>query len=425
MKSRFVHPVGAPQRLALALALALTLTLALATAGCLPAEEPPPPPSSLGQRIINGTPCTGADHPSALAVIIEAKLNAGAYGTFPFRTLLCTGTLIAPDVVLIAAHCLSPDLLVGGAGGMVKVTEEKYFVSSTADLTAMAALDPAQILAGKLPDLPADAIPVSGRLANPGFSAALLAQTGSGLGNLYDSGLLFLGRAVTQIEPAIVIARGESTQLAKDKVVDIVGWGQQTAAGQNPLQPPPAGTVGLKVCGVSFINELGDHEMQVGAGPDTPRKCHGDSGGPSYATVETPASHKVRVVGITSHAYDQTDCAKGGVDTRVDAWFDWIDQELRRACQEQKRVWCEVPGVIPAEHYDPKLPEPAPDAARPEARPGEAAVAGTDGAVALPPAKGCGCSAPGERPERLGIVLLLSLLSLGLAVRARARRVRG
>ena len=58
--------------------------------------------------------------------------------------------------------------------------------------------------------------------------------------------------------------------------------------------------------------------MQIGSGSETSRKCHGDSGGPTYMDVTTTSDVKQRVIGVTSHAYDESDCAKGGIDTRID-----------------------------------------------------------------------------------------------------------
>ena len=54
-----------------------------------------------------------------------------------------------------------------------------------------------------------------------------------------------------------------------------------------------------------------------------------------------------RIVGVTSHAYDYSDCyVTGGVDTRVDHYLDWIDDEMRARCEDGTRVWCETDGII-------------------------------------------------------------------------------
>lgn len=55
------------------------------------------------------------------------------------------------------------------------------------------------------------------------------------------------------------------------------------------------------------------------------------------------------MIGVTSRAYDRSDCNKGGVDTRVDAFFDWLDGEMTKACDDGDRAWCDVPGVLTAD----------------------------------------------------------------------------
>jgi secreted trypsin-like serine protease len=103
------------------------------------------------------------------------------------------------------------------------------------------------------------------------------------------------------------------------------------------------------MCAQSKISQLGEYEMQIGQ-EDMPRKCHGDSGGPSLMQVKTPHENNVRVVGITSHGYSvERGCQDGGVDTRVDVWLDWIDAQMREACEQGFRRWCQIPGIISPE----------------------------------------------------------------------------
>lgn len=98
--------------------------------------------------------------------------------------------------------------------------------------------------------------------------------------------------------------------------------------------------------GTSFIAEKTAAEFKVGEVVTDVRKCHGDSGGPSFMEVETDSSEKWRIVGVTSHAYDQTDCrSTGGVDTRITAYLDWIDDEMRSRCEDGSRSWCVTPGI--------------------------------------------------------------------------------
>ena len=137
--------------------------------------------------------------------------------------------------------------------------------------------------------------------------------------------------------------------------------------------------------------ELGDYEFQVGPDESDPRKCHGDSGGPTFTHVETDAVESLRVVGVTSHAYDGTDCNEtGGVDTRVMAYRDWIEDQMVARCEDGTRAWCDVPG----------LPQPPPPAA-PDPEEDEA--------------QACGCA---SADGRLGAVAL----ALGALAVARRRR---
>ena len=86
--------------------------------------------------------------------------------------------------------------------------------------------------------------------------------------------------------------------------------------------------------------------MKIGETAEDVRKCHGDSGGPSFLRVTTDSTEATRVIGVTSHAYDMTDCKQtGGVDTRVDYYLDWIQQEMEDRCADGTRVWCEETGI--------------------------------------------------------------------------------
>src|SRR4029079_18802121 len=65
--------------------------------GCAEAEHEPPPPET-AEPIIGGE--TDAGDPGVVAVFAQ---QLGATSGF-----LCTGSVIAPTVVLTAAHCVSP-----------------------------------------------------------------------------------------------------------------------------------------------------------------------------------------------------------------------------------------------------------------------------------------------------------------------------
>lgn len=301
--------------------------------------------SSRRDAIINGERCGPETHPTTVGIILDGELGTGR-GTMPLRAAQCTGTLIAPDVVLAAAHCVDSRILPYVMYGAT-IEREDYYVSFTDDLTDVGGEN-----GGPLPD---DAIKARDWVWGTGWHPNNFAGDVSGPGNFKDIALIFLDEPVTHVQPMLLITAEEAAQLAEGREVEISGYGQ-TRPARNQWDQPPSGE---KVCGTSFIGDLGTHEMQIGGDQSSTRKCHGDSGGPTYFDVATEFTNKRRVIGITSHAYDESDCAKGGVDTRVDAWLEWIDAQMRAGCKLDKRAWCEVEGIIPPEFYEPE-PEPAP-----------------------------------------------------------------
>ncbi len=76
-----------------ALGALAALTALAALAACM--EEPPPLTTAEPEPIFNGTPISAASRPAAAFLSLS----------IPQGTLSCTGTLIAPDLILTAAHC--------------------------------------------------------------------------------------------------------------------------------------------------------------------------------------------------------------------------------------------------------------------------------------------------------------------------------
>jgi hypothetical protein len=314
------------KQVAVGLSLSVLALSACTEGGSLTANTAP----STEQAIINGATCGEDVEPTAVAVIIDATISG-----FDIMSPICTGTLIAPDVVLLAAHCVDATLLTGGFG---EVERADYYISFQADLSEYTSDG-----TGRAPPVPESAIPADAHVSHPEFDLEGLSPNGT-TGVEHDIALLFLEVPIETVQPEIVITTAEAEQLAVGDAVTIAGWGQTNAADQS--------SVAVKNCGASTIDELGEALVQIGAAASATRKCHGDSGGPTYIEIDTAGSIKRRVIGVTSRAYDESDCAKGGVDTRVDAYLDYLDGEMTAACTAGTRAWCDVPGIIPASFYE-------------------------------------------------------------------------
>lgn len=288
------------------------------------AAAPPP--------IINGDAADEARYPMTGGLLIDADWALGGT-TYELEGLMCSGTLIAPDVVLVAAHCLDPEVITLGQG---ELTSVEFLWSRQADLTAWDRNAP---VAG----WPADAVVAWDTVMHEAYDGATLTF---GIGVQFDVGLVFLREPILDVTPAVLVTEAESEQIVPGAAVEVVGWGQQVSMPQGVS--PPAGTFGVKMWGQSTIGEVGTAEFVVGASPEAVRKCYGDSGGPTFMKFDTTSPSIPRQIGVTSHLYDDTYCdSRGAVDTRLDVYLDWIDVEMRSRCDSGGRRWCDEPGILP------------------------------------------------------------------------------
>ena len=289
--------------------------------------------------IINGEPVGTDEFPSAGQLILQTVYDMGD-SSMPLTQPLCTCTLIAPDVLLSAAHCVDEFLVTFGFGELI---DPIYCVTFEEDLSWMADMD----TYGGNPPLPDDAICSSAFVQHDDWDAMemMTDTTLTGLHNFHDLSLIFLETPIFDRAFSYVLTPEEGEQLHEEMVVDIVGYGQRTPEPMDIFNPDPEAAY-KRYWASSFINELGEHEMQIGSDTDSGRKCHGDSGGPTYVEVAADSADLQRVIGVTSRAYNATDdCNLGGVDMRVDPFYDWIDEELRWACHYGWRTECDEAGL--------------------------------------------------------------------------------
>lgn len=262
---------------ALALLLAMTsASTALADQGGAPSGEEQL--SQAHQAIIGGSNVEPGQWPDAVAVI-------GTNGT-------CTGTLIAPDVVLTAGHC--------------------------------AGVHPEQVIANTI-DYSQSSDGVRVRVASTTPYPSWQSE--------YDVSVIVLASPIEGVEPRKVgtgctfqgFSRTTPVRLVGYGATDLTGTAANTALRQAMTQVSDPDCSGGRGC-KQAIAPGGEF---VAGGSGTADSCFGDSGGPVY--LDTPNGPVV--VGAVSRGVDgsSTPCGGGGIYVRTDKLVDWIEQTTERA----------------------------------------------------------------------------------------------
>ena len=240
-----------------ALAVAIASAASLCP-GCGRDAGPTEPPASTSQAITDGTPTTGD-------LGVAALMEGGA--------LLCTATLVAPRVLLTAAHCLMDGALPTAFFGTAPQGDGGASIAIIAT-RVHPAFDPST-------------------LAND-VAMALLAEDA-------PAGARPWPLPASPLDPGSV-----------GLPLRLVGFGLTGPADTSPTQKR-VGTATL----ASIV------ATQFALSPSPSQTCEGDSGGPAFATI---GGVEV-IVGVTSSGDPQ--CSQGGTDTRVDAYASFVSTWLR------------------------------------------------------------------------------------------------
>lgn len=208
----------------------------------------------------------------------------------------CTGTLIAPTVVITAGHCNDP------AGAIDSV------LIGTNSLAA--------------PDK-GEAIRVMKTIEYPSSQRTM------------DISILVLEKASTR-EPRKIASGWASLDIKNGAPVAIVGYGAVDRAGPvdfdhdeqyvNELQEAMT-TITDADCTLNANNGCLSSVMprgELGAGGMGVDTCPGDSGGPLYLVTD----YGTFLAGVTSRSYDDAMywCSEGGIYVRPDKITDWIEE---------------------------------------------------------------------------------------------------
>ena len=237
-------------------------------------SQPQPMPGAEGgtSAIVGGDAVPPGRWPDTVAVI-------GTSGT-------CTGTLIAPDIVLTAGHC---------AG--IKPT---HIIANTTDYA----------LAGGI------RINVAKTTPYPNWQAT------------YDVSVIELVAPVTGVDPRKLGTACTFDTFEADTNVHLVGFGATDTSGvqaNTQLMEAMAAVSDPSCMTNSGCNKtIAPGGEFIAGGTGTADSCFGDSGGPVYLdTANGPV-----VVGAVSRGVDNsaTPCGGGGIYVRTDKIADWVEQ---------------------------------------------------------------------------------------------------